>query len=365
MAKADDLSSFRQPSSWQLPNLSCTTASLEQRQNESSPVDTNHGGGMFSANMVLPGPAVLGLPDLKIGQTNEAHGLFQCWPPHIHSLLQNATCQKEKHFAFHQGLGGNVTPNALCGYTPKRLLIFDHSGNQTRLIFNSTHYPAQKPTVAAVCASKLNGEEQAAKMDKMYPTKPIMPEELGENRIVGEGSEMHENTEEINALLYSDDTDDDNDDDDDDDNGEDDEVVSTGHSPFVTKGSDDKQEEIEFMTEEVASSDGPTKRVRLLAGGYKKSSIIGTGSSVKASGSNHYNDEAESSCGKSRTQGEGEGSIVGKKRPRKDRIHETLRILENIVPGGKGKDPLVVLDEAINYLISLKLKAKAQGVFPY
>jgi hypothetical protein len=56
------------------------------------------------------------------------------------------------------------------------------------------------------------------------------------------------------------------------------------------------------------------------------------------------------------------GSILGKRSFKRDQIRDALRILQSIIPGAEGKDPLLVIDEAIDYLNSMKLKAKSLGV---
>ncbi|KAF4368400.1 hypothetical protein F8388_019117 [Cannabis sativa] len=48
-------------------------------------------------------------------------------------------------------------------------------------------------------------------------------------------------------------------------------------------------------------------------------------------------------------------------RSKKDKILQVLRVLESIIPGVKGKDPLLVIDEAIDYLRIAKLKAETLG----
>ncbi|KAF2291610.1 hypothetical protein GH714_026143 [Hevea brasiliensis] len=167
-------------------------------------------------------------------------------------------------------------------------------------------------------------------------------------------SDMHEDTEELNALLYSDD---------DSDSTDDDEVTSTGHSPS-TMTAHNNQDWFEGSIEEVASSDGSTKKRKLFEGGYSVlPALMDTASSMKPIRSCEFEDDAESRCedGLDWTSGE-MNSEPTKKRIRKERIRETVSILQNIIPGGKGKDATVVLDEAINYLKSLKLKAKALGL---
>uniref|UniRef100_A0A2P2QQZ6 BHLH domain-containing protein n=1 Tax=Rhizophora mucronata TaxID=61149 RepID=A0A2P2QQZ6_RHIMU len=56
------------------------------------------------------------------------------------------------------------------------------------------------------------------------------------------------------------------------------------------------------------------------------------------------------------------GSVLHHKRMRKERIVETVSVLRNIIPDGKGKDAIVVLDEAIKHLKSLKHNVEALGL---
>ncbi|XP_048437380.1 transcription factor SAC51-like [Pyrus x bretschneideri] len=161
---------------------------------------------------------------------------------------------------------------------------------------------------------------------------------------------MHEDTEELNALLYSDG---------DSDYTEDDEVTSTGHSPS-TMTVHDKQN----WFEEVASSDGMNKKRKLFDEVYDHvRSVMDTASSKKHNRPLELEDDAESSCACNRSSGLREvDSFTSNKKMRKEKIRETINILQNIIPDGKGKDAMVVLDEAIHYLKSLKLKAKALGL---
>jgi hypothetical protein len=152
---------------------------------------------------------------------------------------------------------------------------------------------------------------------------------------------MHEDTEEINALLYSDDDDWGSDDDD--------EVMSTGHSPFPVE-----QQACNKTTEDVnetaeSSDDGPRrKRPKLLDHSYRdlSTSFVGTKSFTKLEGSS--DEKSNISC-KQET-----GSGLSDEQSRKDKIHTALRILESVVPGAKGKEALLLLDEAIDYLKLLK-----------
>lgn len=115
--------------------------------------------------------------------------------------------------------------------------------------------------------------------------------------------------------------------------------------------------------EEVASSAKPTKRLKLLDGSYDAPSLRDTATSAKAYTCSDLEDDAQSSCANGFDQVSGAPcSPSGKKRLRKDKIRETISILQEIIPGGKGKDSMVVIDEAIRYLRSLKVKAKSLGL---
>ncbi|KAA8545646.1 hypothetical protein F0562_020903 [Nyssa sinensis] len=279
----------------------------------------------FSSNVTSPGFAVSEFPGLKTGQTKGAHGLFHFSPPPLESLLSIPyPYLKEKQPASSYGLGVKATPNAEYGSVQRRFLIFDQSGNQTRLIFAPVCSPAHHPIIApktSICDYDLHDKKQAGNLEETFPIKPIIEEKSDENHMLEE-SEMHEDTEEINALLYSE---------------EDSDGDGDGDGWWMMKQ-------------------------RLLDGGYKKSPFVDIASSVKLDRTRKCDDDAESSCAKGRTQEKDGGSILGNKHLRKDKIRETLRILESIIPGVKSKDPLSVIDEAIDYLKSLKLKAKALGV---
>ena len=167
-----------------------------------------------------------------------------------------------------------TTPHggALESSSQKRLMILDQSGNQTRLL---------------QCPFPLTAE----------PFK--LSEEFDEN--YGKESEMHEDTEEINALLYSDEE----------DCESDDEVMSTGHSPYQQVCNKRQLEE----------TYAPCKRQKLL-------------------------DISQEDTGS--------GSGLSNEQSRKDKIRTALKILESIVPGAKGNQALLLLDEAIDYLKLLK-----------
>ncbi|KAL2513616.1 transcription factor bHLH [Forsythia ovata] len=155
---------------------------------------------------------------------------------------------------------------------------------------------------------------------------------------------MHEDTEEIDALLYSDS---------DDDYDENDEVTSRVRTSFGIEDGYDKGIQFEELIEEVASSDGSTKRQRLLDGRYKISSLLVDRSPVKLATSCNYKDDEESSVAQEINSDDSNSM----KRLEKVKIRETLKILMSILPGLKSKDPLLIIDKAIDYLKSLKREA--------
>nr|XP_043636899.1 transcription factor bHLH143-like [Erigeron canadensis] len=237
----------------------------------------------------------------------------------------------------------------------KKFLVFDQSNDQTTLIYNSTpiQYHPLKPQLP------IHRKREELVIEKFEDTRRS-------NRNFDDGyddaSEMHEDSEELNALLYSDD----DASNDEIDYYEDEEERSTGHSPSMLTGSN-KHEFVDDKVEEVASSTGFRKRHKLDTGGYDVISLEDTASSAK-SGVN-CSDEAEFSSCENYSRAriafpkiESETFPTGK-RARIEKVRETISILQNLIPGVKsGKDPMVILDESISYLRILKVKAKALGL---
>ncbi|XP_048336090.2 transcription factor bHLH143 [Ziziphus jujuba] len=363
MVKANESWLHLQHSSWQLPQLNCMSTLLEQRQQQCLPSHTDHGTCTFPAHVELPESTDPGLQRFNNEQKNEAHDLLRYLPPHLRTSLSTPNPDfNGKQSAFSCGLEKSAVPNTNSVSCQRGLLIFDQSENHTRLIYNSVFPPIQNPCFAS---AKLNHNYDdlykvghAVRVDQNGPTKYVSHEEFGKNHMADEESEMHEDTEEINALLYSDD----DGDGDDDYSEDDDEVRSTGNSPLEIKEVNGYQEEVEVLTKEVTSYDGPNKRQKLLNGGYNKSSPTDTDRSVKLDRCNEYDNDVESGRADSHNPGDGTGFILGKMQSKKEKIREILKVLESIIPGAKGKDALIVIDEAIDYLKSMKLKAENLGM---
>ncbi|XP_042507224.1 transcription factor bHLH143-like [Macadamia integrifolia] len=348
----------QQHSALQQFNMNCTSPMPDLGLDNTFPAYANPQSRMASGDGTLPVPgfAFPELGQLKMSQAAEPHGWFYCLPRHRQAAFAPPNCiGTEKFSAFPHGCYGQgaAASNAEPGSVEKQFLVFDQSGNQTSFFISSVIAPSVQVQHPSYKIQNPFDTELATSRDPIYQSGPVVSGALDENHESDDGSEMHEDTEELNALLYSDDEFEDTD-----GGEEDDEVASTGHSPIEMTGHENQEDEAE---EEVASSGSPTKRRKLLNGEHEAtSSIMDTASSAKPNGltTSYYEDDAQSSCIKGRAGGREMGSL---KRSRKEKIRETVSILQSIIPGGKGKDAALVLDEAIQYLRSLKVKAKSLG----
>ncbi|KAK6938092.1 hypothetical protein RJ641_031600 [Dillenia turbinata] len=341
---------------WQSPDLNLFNAPLRLGLQSTT---SGYYSDMVGTDGNLP---VLSVPDthhMKAAQANEPPGWFYCLPRCRQAFIPipNAILKKNPPLTGFGNPGEAVLPNADIGIARKRFVVFDQSGDQTTMIFSSALGTSiqqlatwrTKPSVA----HDLIPEQGGASKDMFYHSqKDVFIDKSDENQGVDSESEMHEDTEELNALLYSDDENESNHD-------GDDEETSTGHSPSTMTA----HEKLEGFEEEVASSARATKRRKLSDGNFVVPSLMDTATSAKTKRSLEYKDDAESSCGNVNNEGSHEiGSLSGNKRTRKERIRETVSILQSIIPGGKGKDAIVVLDKAISYLKFLKFKAESLGL---
>lgn len=320
----------------------------------------NPGTNIVSINGTLPAYPLSEAANLRVGQASEPRGWFYSLPHFSHAFTPARTSfLKEKLPACHNdSCRETLKPNVESGCAQKRLFVVDQSGDQTTLIFGSGNGASihclaswkQNPNGAYNLGGENDGTERVLK----NLSEPVLTNEYNENNETGIESEMHEDTEELDALLYSDD--------DDDDSTDDDEVTSTGHSPS-TMTDHDVQDWFEGSTDEVASCAGTTKKRKHFDGGYdEKLSVMDTASSAKPNRSFELEDDAESNCANNRSSGLRELDFSSSnKKIRKVKIRDTVSILQSIIPDGKGKDAIMVLDEAIQYLKLLKLKAKAFG----
>ncbi|XP_058759697.1 transcription factor bHLH143-like [Vicia villosa] len=362
----------------QSPNLSSFCAPFDMgKQNAAAAAAMNPGVdmNMNSRNeAVPPAYASSALPYTQSGHLNEPHGWFYCLP----RFRQGFTCppnfiseDKLPPASQLKGLKEETTQNEESGFPQKQFLVIDQTGDQTTLIYSSRF--GRPVECLGSWDSKFHGcnnlnannDEPSLRRDVNHvvgvePTFDYKVDE-NENQETEIESEMHEDTEEINALLYSDS---------DGYSTEDDEVTSTGHSPS-TMTTHVNQEPYGGIAEEVASSSpGKTKKRKLFDVAYDDDvQFMDTANSLKRSRPCNLNrdeadDDAESRCsGSNYGQGYGAtGSLKGTKKTRKEKIQSVLSILQCIVPNGKDKNPIQLLDDAIHCLNSLKLKARALGL---
>lgn len=356
----DFVSSFyHQYSNLQLAHLNFSYPRFDIGQQNSFPTYMTPQSNEVPMNGNSPFFTFSGLPESNASRPTEPCNWLYYSPQFYQGFNPVSTTLSKEKFAPRalENLGGNEHPNGDTISAQKRFLVFDQSGDQTTLIYNSANdTPVQ-------CSASLNPkapslynlikEDPEIKGNEASPFGHFFGDEFYEENTRDDvESEMREDTEELNALLYSDDN----------DYSEDDEETSTGHSPS-TMTAHDLPECFDERGEGVASSAGPIKRHKLLDGSYDAPEFKDTATSAKAYTCSDLEDDAQSSCGNGLEQDSGApGSPSRKKRLRKDKIRETINILQEIIPGGKGKDSMVVIDEAIHYLRSLKVKVKSLGL---
>ncbi|CAH9081956.1 unnamed protein product [Cuscuta europaea] len=215
------------------------------------------------------------------------------------------------------------------GSCQKRILIFDQSGDQTRLFIGPSFYQSE-----LLLSKKKTFGGYETYNDHTQPIVEAQPNNSSPQSSCKE-SEMHEDSEDINALLYSDDSY---------ANDDDDDVTSTGHSPFM---------EIAHEEEMASSDDGPlSKRQRLYDDCGDKKSFTDTVNSGNSPLTCSNQEKEGSSCVK--------GSPNESDREKRLKIRKKLKMLRGLIMGLNSDDPLVVIDEAISYLNLLRVKVKEE-----
>ncbi|XP_077249150.1 uncharacterized protein LOC143888591 [Tasmannia lanceolata] len=208
---------YRQHSPWYSLNLNCHSIPSDPgQQNINQMMFPSY---MASTSRTLSGFAASELSPLKSVVFNEP----QAW--YCYDTRQNVT-RAPKMLGESSVVSpcGKTTTNLGSATANKGLLSFDQSGNQTSLIFSSFGPPFQhpKPINASGCCAELPINKDSPIPD--HGKTVSWCGESDETHVTGEHeSEIHEDTEEFDALLYSDETDDD-------------EVISTGHSPIEIAG---------------------------------------------------------------------------------------------------------------------------------
>lgn len=295
---------------------------------------------MFACQTLLSGQPNYDSHGLNTIQQSGGGGLFKPQPPHYPGNPYTKDFKSDLSHGY-----GFINKSADVCYVPqKKFLIFDHSDDQTRL-FLGPCFLQQDQIISSktpIGADGLN-EKVETQIDRQFL---VNKENWDENHLTDDKGEMHEDTEEINALLYSDSDDDDHEYDEYD--GDDDEVISPNNDPPLDKGLS-KDNLAEDLIEEVGSSDGDSyKRQRLmLDGSYKKSSPLTV-----------CEDDTDSSNVVFKNSYNG---IDQFKREKKVQIREALKALSSIFPGLENKNPLSVLESSILYLESMKVEAEALG----
>lgn len=322
---------FHQPD-LQPPDLNKLSSPFNPSQRNTYPAPMGAGSDAFPAG-VTPGSSVI--PNFRGYQTpNPPNGWFYGLPRFRQNFnfVPNSTLKKEV------SVSPSAYPNDATSPNQKRFIVFDQSGGQTTAIYSSgirTHVPclaSMCPNISTVQGTNEINLETTRRGTIQY-ANPVVANESNSNLNEDSETEMRENTDEINALLYSTDED---------EISEDEEEASTGHSPCVITAND-QQQLFGEIGEEVASSFRPAKRAKL---------ANDTASSDNILKCFDYEDDAESSCGDEKND----------TRSSKDKIRETVSILQKILPlGKKDKDVILILDEAIGYLKSLKNEALDLG----
>lgn len=296
-----------------------------------------------------------GLQQWKASEPNKSQNWFY-HKPHFHQAfapLLNSVSEA-KLSAGRSDIRHQNVPMMGTIPTQKKFLVFDQSGDKTTLLYSSgVHTPVQFGSCRAPNPPTTYNLSKDGLRDSYYPSRlSLNNENIEDNSRDVTEDEMHEDTEELDALLCSDD---------DSDSSEDDET-STGHSPS-TMTDNGTPKLVEETGEEVDSFIVPTKRQKLWDAHDDVQSDRYAASSLKTIACSELESDAESSCGSRSNQHKEElYPRSGCKRSRRDKIHETVSILQSIIPDANGKDAIVVIDQAIHYLRSLKVKAKALGL---
>lgn len=335
---------------WDLSNLD-QMALLQSKQNYSLPWIQPLS---LTERSALPGQSVSKSPSSNCEQEADVARFLKPVPlcssmPH----LTGAAYPIDQHAVSHELVLGDKA-NDTSEAPQRRFLIFDQSGNQMKIFFSPSP------------SNQIFNEprrEVATHVGYLFSREPDAEETWDENHLPDEEVDILEDTDEIDALLYSDGDDEWGNDDDDGGGGGNDEVMSSGCSPFIIGEGYEKDKSPEEHTEEVVNSD--EKRQRLLDGQYKKSSLPSTESLKKHETiSPSYLDDVNSSCA-------GDCNSISyddtssSKRLKKVKVRQALKTLEGIIPGLTSNDPLSIIDKAIIYLKSMKTEAEALGlIFP-
>ncbi|XP_073282079.1 transcription factor SAC51-like isoform X1 [Primulina huaijiensis] len=293
------------------------------------------------------------MQQLKASELNGSHApnSFHLWHqlhPSFTPLLYSASREKFLSGTIH--FGPKRSPKNFAPPPQKKFLVFDRSADKTTLVYSST---MENPIQYGACLvpkpppSTYNNQIEEEPMKIFNPVNPIMNDERIENHPQDDmDQEIREDTEELIALLCSDSNS---------DYLKDDEEMSTGRSPSTMTDNQMGEE----SGEEADSFTGPRKRQKLLDGRYDLPFLKHTCGSLKTHECTTLDDETESSC-RDNLNPEELGSLSSNKR--KERIQETLSMLQSIFPNLEDNNPVAFIDKTIQCLRSLKVEAKALGL---
>lgn len=332
-----------QQNNGQSSNFNILNAPCCLGQQSTSSFYMNSCNNFVSTKGIMPVHESSGLPQpqVKDSQPYEPRNWLYCLP-----RFRQAFTPVLNSASPYKNCGDPVASNAQ--NTPKRFLVFDQSGDQTTLMFSSGNSgPVNNmPSLRLKPSNAFTPSKEELEIKKAggNPSRAISYDGLyKQDYEIDVRSEMHEDTEELDALLYSDDEG---------EYSEDEEEASTGHSPS-TLGN--KRVWFHESGEEVSSSARPAKKQRVSGGDHDVPSVIHTASSLKSHRCfEQKEDNAESSCGKSNNVLEELDSVSADQRYKIEKLRKTISILKSIIPDGKGKDSIAVIDDAIQYLQSLK-----------
>ncbi|XP_051146969.1 transcription factor SAC51-like [Andrographis paniculata] len=339
MVTAEEPQTCQQFAAPNLGNLNHMAALLQTAQHCS----LQYSAPALTSNAVLSGEPNPDMHGLNAEQFNAVGGFIENQP----SYTTQKPCPK-----YSQG----ITPHELgipdmsvdtCYAPQKRFLIFDQSGSHTRLFF-SPSFSLQNQI----------GISKTPKLDQQFFTRHLVEENWGENHLTDGEDEMNEDSEDIDALFFSDT--DDSQSKDCDTEGDDNEVTSMARVLLSNEHACSNELSLEELTEEVASSNGTQKRRKLLDGRYiLPSSLLNNKGPVERASSCTYENDLESSCAGCQKSCDDINSI---KREKRVKVRDVLKSLEAIIPGLNSSDPLHVIEKAIDFLKSMRIEAEALGL---
>ncbi|KAE8656105.1 Transcription factor, putative isoform 2 [Hibiscus syriacus] len=308
--------SVRRQFDWQSHNLNSLAAPHPLGQQRTNTEFMNFGTNMVSTTRTFLVYANTELPQFRVGQDDKNRGRFYCLP-HFRQVFvpgSNSSLNVQLPVNPSESQTENITPKVGSECAQKRFLVFDQSGGRTVVFSYVFGTPIEIPTslgskIPSACNFSWN--DPIAKVKSNVQSGPISVDAFDDN-CPDVKSEMHEDTEELNAMLYSDDSD---------DTDDDEEVASEDHSPSAMMA---HYEQLVGGTEDFVRTTGLTKKRKLL-GESNDYVPLPMDPAVSANPkSSEYEDDADSSCANGRKPASYDVySSSGRKKIRKDKICDT------------------------------------------